>query len=81
MGKRIFPCTVKIERFYRVYVAVDEEASNEDIIAAAKAQIVEEQDAALTDDPDMEIEEHDIVAVNPDYEASWPDDPEEDEAE
>lgn len=66
-----------MEGYYRVYVATDEDASREEIVAEATKQIVEYQDNALTDDPDMDIEEDDILGVDIDYDGIMYDDSEE----
>lgn len=73
--KTIVPCDVAIERFYRMYVKVDEEAGTDQVVAAATRMLVESSapDAELTPDPDLfsEIEEQDICWVNPDWDGSW----------
>ena len=72
--KKVVPCNVCIKRFYRAYVTVDENADESEIIARMKANVLENQDEELTPDPDLDIEEQDLVFVKPDYEAEWEDD-------
>lgn len=64
--KIVVPCDVEIRRFYRAYVTVDEDASDAEIVRKMKAEILEHQDSVLTPDPDLDIEEHDILNVCPD---------------
>ena len=62
--------TVEIRRFYRVY-GEDENNSltGSEITDKAKEEVLEHQDAVLTDDLDLEIEPQDILHV--DYEYSF----------
>lgn len=69
--KKVVPCDVAIKRFYRTYVVVDEEATDEEVMAAVKSQIVEHQDESIMLDPDLEIEEHDILGIDPDDDGAW----------
>ena len=75
--KLIVPCNVTIKRFYRAYVEVDENATDEEIRKAMIEAILEHQDAELCEDPDLEIENHDIVNIEIDHEAAWTEDDEE----
>lgn len=59
------------KRFYRTYVEVDENATDEEIRKAMIEAIIENQDTELTEDPDLEIEDHDIVYVEIDHENEW----------
>ena len=68
---KVVPCNVCVKRFYRAYAHVDDDATDEQIAEAVKKEILEEQDNALCDDHDLEIEEHDIVAVEIDHDAGW----------
>lgn len=68
--KIVVPCDVEIRRFYRTYVTVDEDTSDAEIVLKAKAEILEHQDAVLSPDPDLDIEERDILNVCPDSE-NW----------
>lgn len=76
--KIIVPCDVCIKRFYRAYAEVDENATDEEIRKAMIEAIVENQDAELTEDPDLGIEAHDIVYVEIDHEGAWTEEDEED---
>ena len=69
--KLIVPCNVCIKRFYRAYVEADENATDEEIRKAMIEAIVENQDKELTEDPDLEIEDHDVVYVEIDHEGAW----------
>lgn len=69
--KKVVPCDVAIKRFYRTYVVVDEEATDEEVMAAVKSQIVERQDESIMLDPDLEIEEDDILGILPDDDGTW----------
>lgn len=69
--KLIIPCNVIIQRFYRTYAEVDENATDEDIRKAMIEAILEHQDAELTEDPEIDIEEDDIVNVEIDHDNEW----------
>lgn len=69
--KLIVPCNVCIKRFYRAYVEADENATDEEIRKAMIEAIVENQDKELTEDPDLGIEDHDVVYVEIDHEGEW----------
>lgn len=72
------PANVCIKRFYRAYVEADENATGSEIKRALLEQILEEQDAALTEDPDIGIEAEDIVSIAPDYDGAWSEEDEQD---
>lgn len=57
---QVVPVDVGILRAYRTYVRVPMDASSEQIEKAAAKQILENGDACLTLDPDLDIEEDDI---------------------
>ena len=62
--------TVEIRRFYRVYVEDENNSlTGSEITDKAKEEVLEHQDAVLTDDLDLEIEPQDILHV--DYEYSF----------
>ena len=69
--KKVVPCDGAIKRCYRIYVVVDEEATDEEVVAAVKSQIVERQDESIMLDPDLEIEEDDILGILPDDDGTW----------
>ena len=71
--KLIVPCNVCIKGFYRAYVEADENATDEEIRKAMIEAIVENQDKELTEDPDLEIEDHDVIYVEIDHEGEWTD--------
>lgn len=59
---------VEIRRFYRVYVEDEADAMTEnEAMAAARKEVLENQEAALTVEPDLGIEEHDILAASYEY--------------
>ena len=59
---------LEIRRFYRVYVEDENDAMNDyDIVVKAKEEVLEHQDAVLTEDPDLEIEMQDILNANYEY--------------
>lgn len=66
-NKIIYPVNVCIKRFYRGYVEVDENATDEEIRSALMEQIIEKQDNALCEDPDLEIEPQDIIDMTIDH--------------
>lgn len=70
MKKVNLPCNVRINRFYRTYVDVPRRASDADIRKAVIRFIVEGQEAAIVDDVDLDIEEQDITAIEPDWEGA-----------
>lgn len=76
--KLIVPCNICIKRFYRGYVKVDENATDEEIRKAMVESILKYQDAELIEDPDIEIEEHDITAIKIDHDCEWTEDENED---
>jgi hypothetical protein len=71
MAKITLPCDVAITRFYRTYVEVDEDATAPEVFQKVRAEILEQQDDALTPDPDLDIEDHDITYIGPDWGGSW----------
>lgn len=81
-GKRklIVPCDVAITRYYRMYVEIGEEATEDEVKAKAVEMLTDgsDPDDLLTPDTDLDIEAQDINWVNPDFEGSWT---EEEEAE
>lgn len=59
---------LEIRRFYRVYIEDETDSMTDDEIAAkAKEEVLEHQDAVLTEDPDLEIEPQDILNANYEY--------------
>ena len=62
----IYPVNVCIKRFYRVYV----EATSEEVVSEAHRKILDEQDACLVEDPDIDIELEDICSVDVDYDGA-----------
>lgn len=72
------PANVCIKRFYRAYVEADENATGSEIKRALLEQILEEQDAALAEDPDIGIEAEDILFIDPDYDGAWSEEDEKD---
>ena len=78
--KLIVPCDVAIKRFYRMYVEVGEDATEDEVKAKAVEMLTDgrDPDKELTPDPDLDMEPQDICWVNPDFEGSWT---EEEEAE
>lgn len=59
---------LEIRRFYRVYIEDETDSMTDDEIAAkAKEEVLEHQDAVLTEDPDLEIELHDILNASYEY--------------
>lgn len=65
---KIVPVDVGILRQYRTYVRVPLDASRSQVEEAAKNQILENGDATLVLDPDLDIEEDDIGVVSIDWE-------------
>lgn len=65
------PCNAVIKRHYRCFVEVPESASDDEITEKACTMIVEQQDDALVDDPDIEIEKCDISIYQIDHEGEW----------
>ena len=61
MSKVIRPVNIGITRYYRTYVTVDCDMPDEDIQQKVRDEIVENQGIELQDDPDLDIEEGDIV--------------------
>lgn len=70
--KMIVPCDVEIRRFYRMYVTVGEDASDQEIADAVHSELREasDQDAILTPDPDLDIEARDVLEIHPDVDGS-----------
>ncbi len=68
MAKVVYPYDVGIHRFYRGYIAVDEETPEDKVREAIVQDILEHQDGAYFDrDPDMEIERDDITGISIDW--------------
>ena len=60
--------TVEIRRFYRVYVEDENNSlTGSEITDKAKEEVLEHQDAVLTDDLDLEIEPQEILHVEYEY--------------
>lgn len=72
----VIPVDVAIKRFYRCYVRVPENATDEQVEQKVRDMIVEEQDSVLTEDSDLEIENHDIEINDIDWDGGWEDDDE-----
>lgn len=70
----VIPVDVAIKRFYRCYVRVPENATDGYIEYEARQMIIQEQDSVLTEDPDLEIENHDIEINDIDWDGGWEDD-------
>lgn len=67
---KIIPADICVQRFYRVYLRVplDADPTDEEITSAIKQMIVANNDELYqAEDPDMEIEEHDITVCKIDY--------------
>lgn len=79
--KLVVPCDVCIRRFYRGYVTVDENASQDEIRQVMIEAIVSEQEADLIEDPDLFIEEDDIAFVNPCMNDAWTEEEDDDIAD
>ena len=59
---------LEIRRFYRVYVEDENDSlTGSEITDKAKEEVLEHQDAVLTEDPDLEIELHDILNASYEY--------------
>ena len=59
---------VEIRRFYNVYVEDEaNEMTDNEAMTAARREVLELQDAALIEDPDLDIEEHDILVTRYGY--------------
>ena len=71
MAKITLPFGVAITRCYRTYVEVNEDATAPEVFQKVRAKILEQQDDALTLNPDIYIEDHDITYIGPDWGGSW----------
>ena len=69
--KMIVPVDVCIKRYYRAYAEVDENAGDKEIIQSITDAIIDNQDAELCLDPDLEIEDGDIEWIHIDHEGAW----------
>lgn len=59
---------LEIRRFYRVYVEDENDSLiGSEITDKAKEEVLEHQDAVLTEDPDLEIEPQDILNASYEY--------------
>ena len=72
-AKMVVPCDVAIRRFYRMYVTVGEDAGKQEIEDAVHGELLAayDQDDILTPDPDLDIETHDVLEINPDADGAW----------
>ena len=70
----VVPVDVAIKRFYRCYVRVPEDATDEQVEQKVRDMIVEEQDSVLTEDLGLEIANHDIEINDIDWDGGWEDD-------
>lgn len=69
MAKMTIPVDLDIMRFYRTYVTVDENATEDEVRQAVIDMVCDEQDYALTDE--LYIEPHDIEVIDIDYDGAW----------
>lgn len=69
--KIIVPVNVCLRRYYRAYATVDENATDEEIVESVREDILLHGDTVLNPDPDLDIEEGDIVFIEPDCGESW----------
>ena len=67
----VVPVNVSIQRFYRCYVHVQEGAAEEEVKETVCKKILEEGEAFLVPDTNLEIEEDDIGAMEMDWDATW----------
>lgn len=59
---------LEIRRFYRVYIEDENDSlTGSEIADKAKEEVLEHQDAVLTEDPDLEIEPQDILNASYEY--------------
>ena len=76
MSKVVMPCDLAITRFYRIYVEINKDATQDEIEVAVKNKIMgcDNPDAEMMPDPDIynSIEEHDIVSILPDWDGALP---------
>ena len=78
---KIVPVDACIKQFYRGYVKVPDDATTEEIRAAAKESILQNISNAFDPDPDLYIEEDDIVFISPDETEAWTEEEDEEIAE
>ena len=72
MEKIIVPVNVEMTRFYRMYVKVNNGATEEQVKARAKEIILNsDPDEVLVPDNEVDIEGWDILALDPDFDAAW----------
>lgn len=67
---QVVPVETRIVRFYRTYVRVPIGTTEKEVKAAAIKQITTDMDNCLELDPDMEIEEDDILCMAVDWEGA-----------
>lgn len=68
---RIIPVETVIRRYYRTYVRVPKGKETDRFVCeAARKMILEEQMDCLDQDPDMDIEDDDILSIAPDWEGA-----------
>lgn len=67
---QVVPVDLKIARYYRTYVRVPMEANAGTIEEAARKQVLEEGKKTLDQDPDMDIEEDDIMMTVIDWDGA-----------
>lgn len=65
---QVVPVEARIVRFYRTYVRVPIKTTEKEIKVAAIKQITTDMDNCLELDPDMEIEEDDVLSMSVDWE-------------
>lgn len=78
---KIVPVDACIKRFYRGYVKVKDDATDDEIREAATEAILNDLDGAFDLSPEMLIEDNDIVFIDPDEEGSWTEEEDEEIAE
>ena len=66
------PVDVSVVRYYRLYVDVQEDATDHEIRKAASQLILDDSDVLNhSEDPSIDVEEQDIVSVNIDHDGMF----------
>lgn len=68
----VVPVSVEMTRFYRMYVEVNNGATEEEVKARAKEIILNtDPGLILVPDNEIDIEDCDIIALAPDFDGAW----------
>ena len=73
----VYPCDIIVKRYYRGYVHVKPNENDSDAAIRRRmlADILENKEAALVEDPDISyVMEDDVLSIEIDHDGAWSED-------